>query len=205
MPRPRSDIRQRILRSARRRFLEQGVDAASLRTIARGARTSIGMVYYYFPSKDDLFLAVVEVVYARLLADLEVALAPDVPPRERLDRLYLRIGAVSGEEMDIIRMIIREALTSTRRLEQLIARFQRGHMPLIMRTVVDGMADGSIDRRRHPALIFFTTLILGMIPQLLFRMAGPRLPFADLPAGETLSRELADLLFRGIGPAGDRT
>lgn len=200
MPRPRSDIRQRILRSARRRFLEQGVDAASLRTIARGARTSIGMVYYYFPSKDDLFLAVVEEVYARLLADLEVAMAADAPPRERVQRLYARIGAMTAEELDIIRMIAREALTSTRRLEQVIARFQRGHMPLIMRTVVDGMADGSIDRGRHPALIFFSTLILGVMPQLLFRVAGPRLPFANLPSGEALSRELAELLFGGIRP-----
>ena len=63
--------------AARERFLTEGVDGASLREIARDAGTSIGMVYYYFPTKDELFLAVVEEVYAKLLADLASALAPE--------------------------------------------------------------------------------------------------------------------------------
>src|SRR6185295_5828153 len=71
MARPPTDIRQRILGAARARFLAEGVDGASLREIARDAKTTIGMVSYYFPAKDDLFLAVVEEVYAVLLGDLE--------------------------------------------------------------------------------------------------------------------------------------
>jgi AcrR family transcriptional regulator len=38
--------------------LGDGVDGASLREIAREAGTNIGMVVYYFATKDDLFLAV---------------------------------------------------------------------------------------------------------------------------------------------------
>src|SRR4029077_6434218 len=57
MARPRSDIQPRIVRAARERFLAEGVDGASLRTIASDAGTNVGMVFYYFPTKDDLFLA----------------------------------------------------------------------------------------------------------------------------------------------------
>ena len=74
MARPRSDIRPRIVDSARARFLSLGVDGASLREIARDAGTNIGMVAYYFPTKDDLFLAVVEEVYASEVADLSIGL-----------------------------------------------------------------------------------------------------------------------------------
>ena len=66
MARPRSDIAQRIVSAAAERFLHDGVDGASLRRIAQAAGTNLGMVYYYFPSKDDLFLAVVERHYAPL-------------------------------------------------------------------------------------------------------------------------------------------
>ena len=52
------------------------------------------MVYYYFPTKDDLFLAVVEETYVKLLADMTRALAPDVPVKERIRRLYARMGAI---------------------------------------------------------------------------------------------------------------
>jgi AcrR family transcriptional regulator len=44
MARPRSDIRPRLLASARARFLREGVDGASLRSIAKDAATNIGMV-----------------------------------------------------------------------------------------------------------------------------------------------------------------
>ena len=71
MARPRSDIGPRIVHAARRRFLVEGVDGASLRAIAHDARTSIGMIYYYFPTKDDLFLAVVEEMYVTVLADMK--------------------------------------------------------------------------------------------------------------------------------------
>jgi AcrR family transcriptional regulator len=65
MPRPKSDIDARIVAAARARFLVEGVDGASLRSIAQDAGTNVGMIYYYFPTKDDLFLGVVEDVYAR--------------------------------------------------------------------------------------------------------------------------------------------
>jgi hypothetical protein len=80
MPRPRSDISERVLHAAARRFLEDGVDGAAMRAIARDAGTSVGMVTYYFPTKDALFAAVVEHAYKGLLDDLGAALAPDAFP-----------------------------------------------------------------------------------------------------------------------------
>ena len=41
MARPRSDIEPRIVHAARERFLHEGVDGASLRTIASNARRSV--------------------------------------------------------------------------------------------------------------------------------------------------------------------
>src|SRR6185436_7484979 len=119
MARPRSDIRIRIQHAARKRFLAEGVDGASLRRIAKDARTSIGMIYYYYPTKDDLFLAVVEEVYSVVLADLLSALDPALPVEERIRRLYRRIGAVTSDEVLVIRLVLREALVSSKRLDRI--------------------------------------------------------------------------------------
>src|SRR5688572_12194832 len=100
MARPRGDIDSRILRAARQRFLLEGVDGASLRAVARDASTSIGMIYYYFPTKEALFLGVVEAVYQRVLRDIEIALGPDLPVEGRILRLYERIGRLDSEEID---------------------------------------------------------------------------------------------------------
>lgn len=198
MARPRSDIQPRIVKAARARFLRDGVDGASLRRIARDAKTSIGMVYYYFPSKDDLFFAVVEEIYSKLLEDWAEALAPGKPPRERLRRLYVRVGKISDQELDVLRLVLREVLVSSARLDRLIERFQRGHLPLVFATLADGYADGSIDKAVHPSLAFLATLALGSVPQVMRRIAGHHLPYQGIPEGEPLSNALIDVLFRGI-------
>ncbi len=199
MARPRSNIEPRIIKAARARFLKEGVDGASLRRIARDARTSIGMVYYYYRTKDDLFLAVVEEIYSKLLHDMTEALDPALSPRERLRRLYVRVGKISDDELDVVRLVLREVLVSSTRLEQLIERFQRGHLPLVLATLADGYADGSIDQSVHPSLALMAALVLGTAPQMMRRIAGKHLPYPGIPEGEVLSNALIEVLFRGIG------
>ena len=52
--------RRQILDGARRMFLAQGFDAASMGEIAREAGVSKGTLYVYFKSKEELFEAIVE-------------------------------------------------------------------------------------------------------------------------------------------------
>jgi AcrR family transcriptional regulator len=52
--------RQQIIEGARRMFLAQGFDAASMGAIAREAGVSKGTLYVYFKSKEELFEAIVE-------------------------------------------------------------------------------------------------------------------------------------------------
>src|SRR5262249_5541747 len=59
---PRSDSakRRQIIDGARRMFLAQGFDAASMSEIAREAGVSKGTLYVCFKSKEELFEAIVE-------------------------------------------------------------------------------------------------------------------------------------------------
>ena|SRR5579859_5646517 len=199
MARPRSDIGPRIVHAARRRFLKEGVDGASLRTIAKDAGTNIGMVYYYFPTKDDLFFAVVEEVYAKLLSDMMRALEANAPVEERIRRLYARVGAVSDTELATVQLIVREVLVSSARLRRLVARFQRGHIPLVMGALADGVSQKIVDPSLPVPLLLLCTLAVGAVPQLVRRAVGKRPPFAELPEGDALAELLVRVLFHGIG------
>jgi AcrR family transcriptional regulator len=203
MARPRSDIQPRLLHAARARFLREGVDGASLRAIAQDAGTNIGMVYYYFPSKDDLFLAVVEEVYVPLLDSLERVLAPALPVAARIAGLYRRLGELSDDERTTVRLVIREALSSPARLDKLLQRFLRGHVPLLVALVQDGMATGSFDRRLHPAVVLAVMMVIGGPAQQILQQVGARLPLpvGPVPAGAALTAALVDTLMRGVGAA----
>lgn len=199
MARPRGDIEERVKRAARAHYLASGVDAASLRAIAKDAKTSVGMVYYYFPSKDALFLAVVEDVYETLLADLERLMTEATDARDRIVRVIDRVGRLSTDELDVIRLIVREALTSPERLSQLMERFQRGHIPLIVGTIHEAYATGVLRQSVHPGVALASLVGVGMAAQVLVRVLAHRFAIEDAPRGDELSKALAEIYFHGAG------
>jgi len=62
MPRPdvRVERKEQIIQAAIRVFSRKGIEAARMEEIAAEARMSIGGVYWYFKSKDDVVLAILD-------------------------------------------------------------------------------------------------------------------------------------------------
>lgn len=86
-PRDPERTRARILRAARNEFMRHGFSGARIERISRGGRSSDRMIYYYFGSKEQLYLAVLEAVYAEL-GEAESALTLDTSkPVEALREL----------------------------------------------------------------------------------------------------------------------
>jgi len=200
--RPKSDLSPKIVEAARRRFLRDGVEGASLRGIAQDAGTNIGMVYYYFKSKDELFSAVVEDVYVVLLDEITRALsASDVPPEQRLLRIFTRAAAFDEREMEVARLIVRETLVSSERLSRVAKRFERGHVPLMLQVMLQGAEQGRFDPSLHPAVLLVATATLAMFPQMLHHVVSAAgLPFAPfLPSRPQVADALGQVLLFGIG------
>jgi AcrR family transcriptional regulator len=72
--------RRRIQDAARTVFAERGYAGASIEVIARAAQLSVGAIYLYFRSKEDLYVSLIEdtltvfdVEMAQVRADVEVA------------------------------------------------------------------------------------------------------------------------------------
>jgi TetR/AcrR family transcriptional regulator, upper aerobic nicotinate degradation pathway regulator len=89
MPAVRDPVQtqRRILRAARNEFMRHGYSGARVERISRAARSSDRMIYYYFQSKEALYLEVLESVYVEL-GEAESALALDASrPLEALDQL----------------------------------------------------------------------------------------------------------------------
>jgi AcrR family transcriptional regulator len=200
MGRPRTDLRARIVDAARARFLEVGVEGASLRAIAEDARTTLGMVVYHFPKKDDLFLETIEEGYARFTADLAAILGRATTSRDRLRGLFIRVGAASAKELDVIRLIAREAIGSSARRRKILRRFFEGHVPLLIAALTEGALDGELDGDLPMALRLIAVVGLGALPQLVRRGAvSARIRPLVFPPPEALADASLELIFRAIG------
>jgi AcrR family transcriptional regulator len=76
-----------ILEVATREFAEKGFAGARIDLIAEAMRTSKRMIYYYFGSKEALYIAVLEQEYRRI-RDAEASLhLDDLPPEDALRKL----------------------------------------------------------------------------------------------------------------------
>ena len=95
-PTEKSDAtREHILDTAVGLFREQGMEATTMRQIAREAEVAVGLAYYYFPAKEAVVLAYYDRVQRehRLLAE---RLLPDAPS------LQARLAFLLHTKIDIL-------------------------------------------------------------------------------------------------------
>ncbi len=86
--RPDADrTRQEILEVAREEFARNGLSGARVDAIAARTHTAKRMIYYYFGSKDGLYLAVLEDAYSRIRAIERELDLHALPPREAIRRI----------------------------------------------------------------------------------------------------------------------
>jgi TetR/AcrR family transcriptional regulator, cholesterol catabolism regulator len=83
---PRQDNRrQQLLDVAARLFRERGYHVTSMRDIAHEVGMLSGSIYYHFPSKEELLLAVYEEGLRHIAEQVDAAVARQSTPWERLE------------------------------------------------------------------------------------------------------------------------
>ncbi len=97
-----------ILAVATHEFADKGLTGARIDEIAAATRTSKRMIYYYFGSKDGLYLAVLEEAYRRMRAieaDLHLG---DLAPVAALRKLVEFTYDHHRDNEDFIRLVMNE-------------------------------------------------------------------------------------------------
>jgi TetR/AcrR family transcriptional regulator len=107
------DRRSQILGAAFEEFAAKGFRGATIKSIARAARLqSSALIYWYFPTKEALFQAVLgeQAPILRAIATPEVMM--DQPPEEVLPALARAFLAAAGNPVAqrLLRLVIGEAL-----------------------------------------------------------------------------------------------
>ena len=105
-----------ILEVATREFAEKGLAGARIDAIAEAMRTSKRMIYYYFGSKEGLYLAVLEEAYRRMRAMEAEAHLEDLPPEEALRKLVAHTLDYQWGHPEFVRLVQNENIHRARYL-----------------------------------------------------------------------------------------
>ena len=90
--------RDEIIAAARKMVFEKGFDGVTIRPLQKQVGCEVGLFYYYFKSKDEIFEVEVEQLEAEWRSELEpVAEGFDDNPKLCLDRLFEAVARIAEQ------------------------------------------------------------------------------------------------------------
>ena len=107
-----------ILEVALREFADKGLSGARIDEIAAATRTSKRMIYYYFGSKEGLYLAVLEHSYREMRRIEGELMLDNLPPEDALRRLVEFTFDHHVAHEDYIRIVMNENIERGKYLAQ---------------------------------------------------------------------------------------
>ncbi len=150
--------RARILETARVEFVTHGLNGARVDRIAEQSGVNKNLIYHYFGSKDDLYLEVLEGIYAGLRARQEDESLRDLPPVEAMRRLVANTFDHFVATPDLIRLMSIENIHYATNLKRSagVKPLYRGLLDTISLILKKGQADGLFRREVDPADLYLS-------------------------------------------------
>ncbi len=141
---PRAARREQLLRVAQEMFVTHGYHATGMDEIAERAGVTKPVLYQHFPSKLELYLALVDDAAASLVTAVHAALASTPDNKQRVRATIEAYFGFVEHESGAFRLIFESDLTSEpavrERVDQVNLKCARAVSPLIAADT--GLADG---------------------------------------------------------------
>lgn len=155
--------RERILKAATAEFARFGLGGARVDRIAVRAGANKRMLYYYFGNKEDLFLAVLEVTYARIRAAEEGLHLRDLPPEQGIRRLVEFTWDYYLAHPEFLTLLNSENLHKARHLKRSrnVPAMHSSFVATLGGILERGVRDGSFRRGVDPVQLYISIAGLG--------------------------------------------
>lgn len=154
---------QRILQAAMDEFAQKGLGGARVDTIAERSQSNKRMLYHYFGSKDQLFLAVLESAYTEIRTQENELHLEDLQPEEAVRKLVRFTFNYFVEHPEFIQLLNSENLYEAAHIKG-STKILEMHWPLqtkieaVLRRGVDsGLFRSDVD----PTQFYITVASLG--------------------------------------------
>lgn len=155
---PVENTRPRILAAAAEEFAAKGLAGARVDSIAASSGCNKGMLYYFFKSKEDLYVEVLENMYAdmrRYERELDLG---HLPPQAAIKKLVeFKFDYLASHPL-LIRLLIGENLNDASYLKR-SKRLRSLHLPLVdtlTEILAAGVAEGSMRPGIDPVQLYIS-------------------------------------------------
>jgi AcrR family transcriptional regulator len=165
----KAEVRAQIVDVARKIFTRYGFRKTTMEEIAAASRKGKSSIYYYFPSKEEIFRAVVEKEASELKERLEKTIHTDATPVEKLKAYILfRLHHVRTLE-NFYAALNEEYLSHMGFILEIRKKFDREELEVVREILEEGLKDGTFQLNNSEiGAIAIATMMKGLeLPLLL--------------------------------------
>jgi AcrR family transcriptional regulator len=176
-----------LLEAAERVFSEKGYHVTSIRDIAREAGFSVGGVYQFFPSKDALYLRVVESQWEYFFALIDRARQAE-GFRGRIEALTAAMFQAFQERRGFFRLFLSErgrlSATFSGEIAERIGQHTRRLREQLTQVMQEGVGEGVL-RQGDPSML--ASAYMGIVHTCILEGLSSGAPKVSRPPGAILS------------------
>lgn len=183
----RSERRHRILAAAKELFSQAAYNSVAMDAVARAAGIGKPTLYRYFPSKDELFLAVFKEALRDLERQVQLALAEETSPPRLLARIIRAAVSVLGGQVGALRLLTGDHPDLILRWRSEFRQRRRPIMDAFRSAIERGIAEGA-----------FRPVDLEAVPAMLVGMVRGGLMGAERVGRDRLAEAAVDLVLGGL-------
>lgn len=136
--------RKRLLSAALSVFTENGYNETPIDDVARASETSKGGLYFHFPSKQALFLALLDESSVELLDRVASAMTEEPDPLSRGEIALREVLTAFGEHRLLARLLLIEALGAGKEFNDRLNTLHGDFASLIAGCLDEAVARGQI-------------------------------------------------------------
>jgi AcrR family transcriptional regulator len=146
---PKSVRRRQLLAAAQQVFVAQGYHAAAMDDIAERAGVSKPVLYQHFPSKLELYLALLDTHCTEMVTKTRQAMAATTDNKERVRAAMQAYFDLIDHESEAFRLVFESDLRNEPAARELVERAERESIEAIADTI---MVDTGVSRHRAELL-----------------------------------------------------
>ena len=142
--RERPETRARILDAAAEVFATKGYYRAAVDDIVQASQTSKGSFYHFFPSKEGIFLALVDKLHAQLLSRVEAAIERERGALRKVDTALRAVVDLFATHRRLARILLIEAAGLGHAFNEKLFSLHAQFAALIKRHLERAIEEGAI-------------------------------------------------------------
>jgi AcrR family transcriptional regulator len=147
MPNEPIDTRAKILEAAVQVFAQKGYHETRMDDIVNESKTSKGSLYFYFPSKQDIFFGLIETFTGLLESRLKEAIAAEQHGSEQVDSALTASLRLFSQYRTLAKIVLVQAVGLGAAFEERRRTINDRFAAIIQARIEKGIQDGSLPKQ----------------------------------------------------------